>query len=170
MEKKILSARDSALSFVLGFAFSQVAVLVATLAAILIASTFGVSLTSLENFLNSAWGYALTMLVLDIGLLGVFLFFNRKKENQIMAKVMPKKIGLYVAIAVLAFFVLLPIINSLDLLFLDFGVTLKTLPYELNTKNYIISLFSMAILPAICEELLFRGLILKGLKRYGKAF
>ena len=37
-------------------------------------------------------------------------------------------------------------------------------------KNYLISILSLAILPAIFEELLFRGLILKGLKRYSKTF
>lgn len=44
------------------------------------------------------------------------------------------------------------------------------LPGEVNslmTKNLIISLLLVAVLPAICEELLFRGMIQRGLEKLG---
>ena len=47
---------------------------------------------------------------------------------------------------------------------------INTIPFKLNTKNYLILITPLTILPAICEELLFRGLIFKGFKKHGKIF
>ena len=63
-----------------------------------------------------------------------------------------------------------PIVVCFDTLLIKLGITLNTLSYELTTKNYFISLISLVIAPAICEELLFRGIIFSGLKSYGKSF
>ena len=65
---------------------------------------------------------------------------------------------------------LYPIVICADSLLIKCGISLNSIPYTLDTKNYILSIFSLVIAPAICEELLFRGLIFKGLKRHGKAF
>ncbi len=170
MEEKHLKVKDGCLAFLLGFAFSQTAVLIFTLIAMSIGSIANKNISSIQNFLNNSFGYFLTVLVLDATLLAVFFFFNKKKNNYIISKPKPYKILMYLAIGILAFFYLYPIVASLDKLFLTWGAKLTEIPYTLTTKNYIISIFSLALLPAVCEELLFRGLILKSLKNYGKVF
>ena len=103
-------------------------------------------------------------------MLCVFLFLNRKKENKITQPVKLNKLFLYILIAITSFFTLYPIIVCIDSLLIKCGIKLSTLSYELTTKNYLISLLSLVIAPAICEELLFRGLIFKGLSKHGKTF
>lgn len=170
MEKKFLSAKDSAISWLLAFAFSQLAVMVFTLIGAAIASNFGVNLTKFNNFLNTAFGYFISMLVLDFALVGVFIFFNKSRQNSIVSKPKFLKTLMYAGLAIVIFFMLYPIVACLDNLFVKCGATLKDIPYDLTTKNYCLSIFSLALIPAICEELIFRGLIFKGLKKYGKAF
>ena len=170
MDKKILSAKESALSWIFAFTFSQVAVMVFTLIGTAICSSFGVSVTQFNNFLNSALGYFLTMLVLDAGLLAIFVFYNSHAETKIVSKPKFLKVLFYLCVATISFFMLYPIVACLDSLFVKMGAELKEIPYPLTKKNYIISVFSLALIPAICEELIFRGVIFKGLKKYGKAF
>ena len=165
-----LTVKESSLAFLLGFVFCQLTVAVFAVFATVIGSFF----TDAENvniFLYSnPWGYLLTSLVLDLGLVGVFLVFNRNKQNKIVEKFSAKKGAIYFGIAVVSFFLLYPIITCLDDMFVRWGTPLNTISYEMDTQGLIASIFSLAILPAICEELLFRGLIFKGLKAHGNAF
>lgn len=170
MDKKPLKVKDGCLAYLLAFAFSQTAVLIFTLLIMFIFSAIKKDITSAQAFLNNSVGYFLTVLVLDATLLAVFFFYNSKKENKILSKPKFNKTLIYILIGIAAFFCLYPIVACLDTLFTSWGAKLTDIPYSLTTKNYIISIFSLAILPAICEELLFRGLILKSLKNYGKVF
>lgn len=170
MEKKILSAKDSALSWLLAFAFSQVAVMVVTLIGAAIAANFGVNLTKFNNFLDTALGSFLTMLILDTALIGTFIYFNINKENKIVGKPKFYKVLMYVCLAAVCFFALYPFVACVDSLFVRFGAKLSDLTYPLTAGNYALSVFSLALIPAICEELIFRGVIFKGLKKYGKVF
>lgn len=170
MEKKILSAKDSALSFVLAFAFSQIAVMVFSLLGSSVASMVGLELSVFQDFLDTALGYFLTMLILDLALIFVFAFFDVEKQNKIVSKPKVLKIVFYACIAIICFFALYPIVACVDNLFVKMGAKLSDLPYDLTQKSYFLSIFSLALVPAVCEELIFRGLIFKGLKRYGKAF
>ena len=103
-------------------------------------------------------------------MLFVFIFFNKGKENLIFKKVSIKKFFLYILLAISSFLTLYPIIVCVDGWLIKCGITLGTIPYDLTTKNYFISIISLVIAPAICEELLFRGIIFSGLKRHGKTF
>ena len=170
MEKKILSAKDSAIGWMLAFAFSQVAVMVFSLIGLTIASTFGINTTKFNNFLNGSIGYFLSMLALDLAMVFVFVFFSKDKQNNILSKPKFLKVIFYVFVAVVSFFSLYPFISCLDRVFLHFGAKLADTPYKITSKNYALSVLSLALIPAICEELIFRGLIFKGLKQHGKFF
>ncbi len=168
MEKKVFSAKDSAISWLLAFAFSQVASVVFTLIGLFIASSLGYNVSRFEEFLNGAVGYGLSMLALDAALFCVFIFYGKTRDNHIVSKPKFTKILLYIALAILAFFALYPIVSCLDRLFKFLGANLQGLPFNWSRKNYFISIISVALVPAICEELIFRGLIFKGLKKHGK--
>lgn len=166
MDKKPLTAKDSALTFVLGFALSQIAVLIFTLVGITICTACGINVDKVQQFLNSCLGTFLTILVLDGAMLAVFCFFNKNKQNNIISKPKAGKIFMYLAIGIAAFFCLYPIVACVDKLFVHFGAKLTSIPYALNTKTYLVSLLTYVLIPAVCEELLFRGLIFKGLKNH----
>lgn len=170
MDKKPLKFKDGCWAYLMAFAISQTAVLIFSLLIMFIFSAIHKNIEQAQLFLNNSIGYFLTVLVMDAALLGVFFFFNRKKENLIVSQPKISKVLIYILIGAAAFFCLYPIVSCLDKLFISWGANLNEIPYPLNTKNYIISLFSLALLPAICEELLFRGLIFKSFKPYGKTF
>lgn len=170
MESNKLTIKDSSLSFLLGFLLCQVGVVVATIFALIFYKLANPNSELLFSFLNSAIGYLISAITLYVVMLAVFFFFNRKKENKITKRISIKKLLFYILIAIISFFSLYPIIVCVDTILIKLGISLSTIPYELTTKNYFISLISLVIAPAICEELLFRGLIFKGLQKHGKVF
>lgn len=169
MEQIKLTVKDSSLSFVVGFFLSQLATVVAMCFATIFMKLSNRSF-DVETFFNSAVGYLILSLSLYVTIVCVFLFFNKKKNNKITAKPKVNKILLYILIAIISFLTLYPIVTCFDSLLNKLNIKINTLSYGLSTKNYFISLISLVFAPAICEELLFRGLIFKGLKKYGKVF
>ncbi len=168
MNKTKLTIKDSSLSFIVGFLLCQIAVVAITIIGLIVAKFFNISNETLDGFFNTATGHMILSLTLYLTMLMVFLFFNKNKENKITQKVKLLKILKYIGIATLAFFMLYPIVTCIDSLIHKIGLRVGTLSYKLTTKNYFISLISLVVAPAVCEELLFRGLIFKGLKKHGK--
>lgn len=166
MEKIKLTANDSSIAFAGGFLICQLAVVFATIIAGVIAKI--VNFEEIELFLQTASGYLILSFAMYGAMLFSFFLFNKNKENKILSKPNPIKIIVYILISIVAFFVLYPIVNCADSLISKLGIKLNTISYNLTTANYFISIISLVLLPAICEELLFRGLIFKGLKPYGK--
>ena len=170
MKEHKLTIKDSALSFLLGFLLCQLGVIVATCITFIIFKISGSNMDLFESFFNSAIGYLISALALYLVMLLIFFYFNKAKENQIGKRPQIKKLLLYITIAIISFFSLYPIIVCVDSLLIKCGIKISSIPYDLTTKNYFISLLSLVIAPAICEELLFRGIIFKGLKKHGQAF
>lgn len=170
MEKLKLTIKDSSLGFMLGFLLSQLAVVFATILTMIVYKSFNLNMENFSLIFNTAVGYLVPSLALQLTLALVFVFGNNNKENHIFKKVHFKKILILILIAVFSFLCLYPIITCFDVLLIKLGIKLGTLPYELTTTNYFISIISLVILPAVCEELLFRGLIFQGLKKHGKSF
>ena len=168
MEKTKLTVKDSSLSFITGFLLCQIAVVAVSIIALICAKIFDVSSATIDSFFNTAVGYMILSLTLYSTMLLVFLYFNNKKDNSITKKIEPIKFLKYIEIAMLSCLMLYPIVTCVDSLFHKLGLSVGTLNYELSTKNYFISLISLVIAPAVCEELLFRGVIFKGLKKHGK--
>lgn len=170
MKENKLTIKDSALSFLIGFLISQLAVTVCTGTIHTFATIFKWTSSSYELFLNTAIGYLIVSLVLYVSFLLVFLYFNKGKDNKINSKPKTKKILLYILVAVISFLTLYPIVTCFDSLIIKLGFSVNTITYPLTLDNYALSLISLVIAPSVCEELLFRGLIFQGLKKFGKTF
>ena len=175
MEKRSLNAVDSSFAYFAGFIFSQLAVLFFTILALIVGNLFGINADSLQAFLNTALGYLLCTIVFDFAFIGVFIFYKKKTNVQVIKKVNYKKLILYIFLAALAFVMVSPLINCLDSLFNLWGIKINTLSYSITDKingvpvNFLLSIITLVILPAIAEELLFRGIIYSGLKSHGRA-
>ncbi len=160
-----LTIKDSSLSFITAFFVSM-----------FLSGLFSILALSILSFFrevdsNGVIEKLITMSITDGLMLLVFLFFNRNKHNHIIKKPSFKKLLIYLGIGILSFFLLSPISNSITYLLIKLGFPSSEFPYDLtNNVNYFISIISYVILPAIAEELLFRGLISRGLKSSGKAF
>ena len=170
METKKLTIKDSALSFLIGFLLCQLSVVVASCFCLIFFKLVNYDMENYSVFFSTAIGYMILSLTLYTAMLLVFIFFKRKKEDKITKPINVKKLLLYILISAASFFALYPIIVCVDSLLSKCGVKLSTLSYDLTTKNYFISLISLVIAPAVCEELLFRGIIFSGLKKHGKIF
>ena len=170
MDEKKLTIKDSSVAFLSAFLISQLAIVFVTIIAIIICNIAGLGSESYQTFFNTSYGYLILASVMYLVIASVFFFINRKSDNKIISKPSWKKFFFYVFISIISFLALYPIITCIDTLLVDLGISLNTLPYKLNTSGYLVSLLSVVILPAVVEELLFRGLIFKGLKPYGKVF
>lgn len=170
MNKISLTIKDSALSFILSFFLCHLGSTIAICLTLIVYKLGNFNMEFFESFFNTAVGYLISTLALYVTMAIIFVFFNKNKDNPITKKVEFKRILMYIAIACLSFVMLYPLIVCIDSLLTKCGFKLNSLTYELTTPNYFISLISLVLAPAICEELLFRGLILSGLKKHGKIF
>lgn len=168
MENK-LSIRDSSISFLNSVILCQFGTLFFATIGLIIAAMFGVSNENFLTFLNTAVGCLLLSLFMDGLLVLIFLFFNKNKNNHIISKPSIKKLLIYISFAIICFLLLNPIVNLFNSFIYKFFPA-NDLTYKLTTTNYFISIISMVILPAIAEELVFRGIIFKGLQKYSNTF
>lgn len=168
MENK-LTIKDSAISFISTFILCQIGCLVFAVLGLIISSFFGVSNSQFYSFLNTCVGCLILTIVMDAIMIACFFFFNRNKQNKIIAKPSIKKLAIYIALALLCYLLLYPVVATVNkLIYLFYPAS--SLTYPLTTKNYFLSLISMVLLPAIAEELIFRGLIFRGLQKGGNKF
>lgn len=165
-----LGVKDSSLAFILSFLIGQFIVAFVSVVAMIIFKASSTNLETVEVFFSTGFGYLILTLSLYTAILCVFLFLNKGKQNKIQSKPKFTKILFYILVSVACFLSLYPIVTCFDSLLYKLGVKINTLDYPLTTKNYFLSLISLVIVPAIVEELIFRGLIFKGLQKHGKFF
>lgn len=170
MKKLELTVKDSSLSFISAFLFGQIAIIIFSCISILISNIFKISLEQYTLFTKTSIGYLLSALVFDLTLILIFFIKNNNRENSIVSKPKLSKVAFYSILGPLALLMLYPIVNCCDTLLFKFNIVPNSISYKLTTQNYLISIVSLALLPAIAEELIFRGLIFKGLKKYSKTF
>ena len=168
MNKNKLTIKDSSIAFISSFLICHTSVLLVSAIMLFILSM--VNPTIIESFSKSCVANLITTSTLYLAMFLIFKFFNKFKNNTIISKPSAKKSILYILIAIASFFALYPIVNSFDFLLENLGFKPTQPTFNFTIGNYFICLVPMVILPAICEELLFRGLIFKGLKQHGKNF
>ncbi len=168
MEKPVLTVKHSSVGAVSAFLLGQLAVVFVAVIGLIIANVCGFSNQTFYAFLENGFGYLVTSITLNSVFVLTYLFTCKGKENKIIEKSNGKKLSFYVLLAIASFFCLYPIVASFQMLIGRFNVFPPKI--NLDGANFVYAIFSMAILPAICEELLFRGLIFKGLQRNGKVF
>lgn len=92
-------------------------------------------------------------------------------KDEIKKSLLP--ISVAMVLSVISIFLITPFVNLLDYLFILLGyipdTTVPLLPYMMSDPMYLfVGVVIYALLPAIAEEIIFRGTILRGLNsRYG---
>ncbi len=165
MEKRTLTIKDSSYAFILSFVLGQLALVFFAMVGLLVCKIKGIEQSAFYTFTEKGLGYLISTIVLNFIFVIMFFTFRHKKEDTIAQKINPLKLLIYALVAVVAYFMLYPIIVSFNQLF-----KIESTVIEFSTADYIYAVFSMVLIPAICEELLFRGLIFKGLANTNKAF
>lgn len=98
-----------------------------------------------------------------------FMHINAKKACRIDFKVGATNMIFAICIGIIALFGFNNLITSFDALFKLLGHTSASMPLPLDNGWWLcLNILLLAVLPAIFEELLFRGIILNGLRQYGK--
>lgn len=166
-----LTIKHSSLAFLSAFLLSIIGSLIFAVLGLIVCGFLNIKSETFLSFIeNNAWGILLSVLATNAMLVLAFFIFNKKKENKIISKPKFNKLLIYIGLTLVAYLMLTPVINTITILFAKLGLQPTTITYNLTPANYFISLISLVLLPAVCEELLFRGLIFKGLKPYGKTF
>lgn len=168
MENK-LTIKDSSIAFISSLVLCQLGTAIFAAICLTITTFFGITNEMFFKFLDTALGILLTSLFMDGIIVLIFLFFNKNKDNKILSKPKLKKVLTYILLAILFYLLLCPIVTVFNSVIYNFFPK-NDLKYELTTTNYFISLVSMVVLPAIAEEILFRGLIFKGLQKRSNIF
>lgn len=116
----------------------------------------------------------LSLVFTQLSFLLIYLIYNRvTRTNFITACKINFKLNLYqillvIVIGIVAMYSFSPLVNYIDYL-------LRTVGYPVNVGEWInlsnfgmfaVTVLVVAVLPPICEELIFRGVILNGLKKF----
>ena len=156
--KRAFSPSDAGIAFILCLVVPQVVVL-------LLYVLFGGAIQGV--MLVSA-------LVPQLCFFSVYVFVTRKKRlNFKTATALNFKINIWVLLLVLlvgivAMFGFSPLINLFDTITSGWGYKSSVANIDVSTFwKFFASIFYVALLPAICEELVFRGIIANGFKKYG---
>lgn len=129
----------------------------------------------LESFTQSPLLYSLYILFVNGSLLGVFFVYNKvAKTNFVRAGLIKFKFGwvnliMSIVVAIVTLFGSLYLINYLTYLMKQIGYNPDgSLPLPLTNAGWLVlNLLLLAVLPAICEELVFRGIVFNGLRKFG---
>lgn len=176
--KSKLRICDAGIAFIIAFILSQLTSVVGVLLVKYIMIACGKTANQVSTFFDTAWGYLLQAIFMNIAFIVVFIWYYTKHINKqdILNKSSNAKSNIqYAIICVLlglfTLFALSPLLNYFQLLLDKLGKPAPTLSYNIDTPTkFIISLISMAVIPAICEELVFRGVMVNCLKEKGYAF
>lgn len=174
MGKRSLNLKDTSIAFLLAFISSQLMVIFGKLIVSSILAIFSFSSTEISTFFKGDIGYLVTSLFQFLGFICVFVYYTHKttlKKQCFASKVKPLTALIFIMLGIVSMFALTTFINYYCLTLNLFNKPTATFSYELdNLKTYLISLISLALLPAIGEELIFRGIILNSLKTKSKLF
>lgn len=139
---------------------------VSTILFTLISGIIGISYAELAS---SRFGNYYSIIIMAIVYFCLFIFYNKKnKINPVDELGIKNKVNVWfllisVMLGVCCIFLLAPFVN---LLFDLFKIEGQPLPYEMNSwYSIILGIIGYAVLPAISEELIFRGVIQSGAKK-----
>ncbi len=140
-----------------------------------IASAAGIVFTE-EFTINDLLWYRIPSLVLtQLSLIGVFFLYNKSAKVALSAANVKFKIGwkntlICITLGVVCLFGFICLTSCFDQLLKTIGYSLTQdlgIPLD-NFGWFILTAIIGGVLPAICEELIFRGIILTGLRKQMK--
>lgn len=134
------------------------------------------SAQGLESFSQSPLLYSIYLIIVNGSLLGVFFVYNKvTKTNYVRAGLIKFKFGwvnliVSIVVALITLFGSLYLVNYLSSLMEMIGYNPdSSLPLPLSNGWWLVlNLFLLAVVPAVCEELVFRGIVFNGLRKFGK--
>ena len=175
MKNRKLNIFDAGIAFVIAFILAQFTSAIGVTITQVIMEICGKSATQISTFWDTAFGYLLQAIYMNVAFVLVFIYYYKKRDHQSILQQptqhTKKYVGICILIGIATMFLLSGVLNYFQLLVDKLGFTSTSLSYELNSpKNYLISLVSLALIPAICEELIFRGVITSALKQKGQIF
>ena len=175
MKKRNLNIFDAGIAFVMAFVLAQFTSAIGISITQTIMKVCGKSTSQISVFWDSALGYLLQAIYMNIAFIAVFIWYYMRRNKQPIltrpTKPTIKYVGFCVLIGIASLFLLSGVLNYFQLILDKLNYSAGTLTYAINSPSaYIISLISLALIPAICEELLFRGIITTALKPKGEIF
>ena len=175
MKNKNLTIFNAGLVFVLAFIIAQFTSIIGISVTEVVMGMVGKSADQITAFWDTAWGTLLQTIYMDIAFVVIFVWYYKQLNKQHLfqkpSNQTLKYVGISVVIGMATLFLLSGVLNYFQLFVDKLGFTSSVLPYNIkSTKNYIISLISLALIPAVCEEILFRGVIVNALKHKGYWF
>ena len=169
MKKNFYDVNDAGKFFLWAVIAPQLISTVAYLIIILFSKVTGLFYDEAMGILADI--YILSMLT-QISFAFVYIFLN-KKTNFVKAskinKISIRNILICILIGVVGVFALSPISNCFSALFSLMGFNIGgAMPFEQGGAfTLITAIILFALVPAILEELVFRGAILQGLRKFG---
>lgn len=173
MEKKLTYDKyDAGQGFLFALFMPFIVSLVYLFIVYIVASIAGVSL---ENITENTIYLTFAILMSPIAFILTFMLVNKiSRTDYAMALGIKQKFNYkYLIVAILlslvCVFGMSNFVNLFDAVLEKIGfVGSYSLPLPMNNFGYLVlNLILLAIFPAICEELVFRGIIFSGLKQYG---
>ena len=148
----------------------QILMLIAEIALILLAPMFN---QTPESLVDLTWGQIALTMVAQVAFLIIVFVINKKydikKAMQFSKNLGLKNILICIALGVIAVFSLYPIVSWFGVLLESMGYNISTIGFEITSPlMLILGIVLLAFVPAVLEELVFRGAIFQGFKRYGK--
>lgn len=168
--RNMYTKKDAGAAFMLALLAPQFfgSIIVALLMSLTVFSGLG------DNILSNPFVLVGLTLVSQLSFLLVYYLynlagrFNHKKANKIRFNIGYRNLLLAILIGVVTLFGFQYLVGFVDYLLSLTNYTPSALPLPLDTLPWLFAnIVILAVVPAICEELIFRGIIFNGLKQYG---
>lgn len=175
MKKKNLTILNAGIAFVVAFILSQFTLTIGISITNTIMSSLGKSTAQIDAFFATSVGYLLKVIYLNIAFILVFVWYSKSIDKRNFIKKPNNSTLKYsiicIILGVVSFFLLSGVLNYFQWFVTKIGYSIDPSPFTLNSiKDLLICYVSLAIIPAVCEELLFRGVIINCLKHKGEIF
>lgn len=160
--------KDAGKTFLWAVILPYVITFMALLLGMSIGSNMGINAEQLVESL----GFTIASAVITpLTFLSIFFIYNKTSKISLKAcrlsfKINIKQILILISISLICVFGLQYFIHGIDLGLDAIGYNLSNLSLPLNNGWwYLLSVVVLALFPAVCEELIFRGMIFLGLRR-----
>ena len=161
---------DSGKIYIISLLAPFLVMLLFSMLGVSIATAAGLSSENMQEYLWFTIPYAFAG---QLTFLATFFIYNKMAKVKNSAVGLNFKIGwkrtlIAIAVGIVALFGIQYFISLCDMALVAVGYPMQDNISILPLNNfgwYILNLFVLALLPAICEELIFRGVVLKGLRR-----
>lgn len=175
-KRNFYNSKDAGWAFILALFVPFAVALLVMFIGMYIGKVAGVEFADKGNYAQQLyekkyWFTIPYMLSTQISFILVFFLYNKKNNVSFSATKFSFKIGyknallsIFMGIICFAGFVML--ISCFDSLWVKIGLGLTESPLPLDTFGwFIVNLIVLGVIPAICEEFIFRGIIFSGLRK-----